>query len=177
MNGRRWFWGSTAALAVAVVLAAEPASIRPLPAADAAARPQLRVSSRPEPVSSGTPAEGRPGDVAAILARPIFSPSRRPEAAPVETPPAVAASPPPVAPLPRLTGVVTTPRDRLALFAAAEGHVMELAEGESIDGYVIRAISSDEVILTGPEGERALRPSLLKIVPHVIHALQETSAP
>jgi hypothetical protein len=176
MRWRRCLLGSAVALSAVVVLEAESNSIRPLPAADAAARPQFRVSSKPMPTSAG-PTESRKDDVASILARPIFSPSRRPEATPIETPPAAAAPSAPVAPLPRLTGVVTTPRDRLALFAAAEGKVTELVEGESIGGYVIRTISPNEVILSGPDGERALRPSLLKIVPHVIHALQEAAAP
>jgi hypothetical protein len=109
------------------------------------------------------------------LGRPIFSPSRRPEAAPLASDVPAMVSPP-VAALPRLTGIVTSPGDRLALFAVAEGKVAELAEGAAMGDYMIRSISPDAVVVAGPGGERVLHPSLLTIVPHVIHAVQEISA-
>jgi hypothetical protein len=175
MSLRRYLWLSVAVLSMVLALEAMPSRTWRLPAADAAVGSPLRVSLGQETASAEAQAKARADSVEMILARPVFSPSRRPEAKPSEA--AVAEAPaPPAVPLPRLTGVVTSPSERLALFASSGGKVMELVEGESIGNYVVRSISPSEVILSGPDGERMLRPSLLRIVPHVIHALQEASA-
>jgi hypothetical protein len=161
-------WLLTAALSVGLALEVEHALTWQPPATDAAAKPQPPLSFKHGDAPAIEPAES----IQTILARPIFAPSRRPPAVVV----AQAIAPPAVAKLPRLTGVVTSPSDRRALFAAAEGEVMEVAEGSSIGDYVVRSISPNEVVLAGPGGERELHPSSLKIIPHVIHALQEASA-
>jgi hypothetical protein len=175
MSLRTCLWLSVAVLSMVLALEAMPGLTWRLPAADAAIAPPFRISLGPETTSEAARAKERADSVEAILVRPVFSPSRRPEAKPAEL--AVAEAPaPPAVPLPRLTGVVTSPSERLALFASADGKVTELAEGESIGDYAIRSISPSEVILSGPDGQRTLRPTLLRIVPHVIHALQEASA-
>lgn len=87
----------------------------------------------------------------ASLARPLFSPERRPPMADV-----VAAAAP--APLPRLTGILISPRGRSAIFAGG-ARPMVVGEGGLVGGFTVRSIEPGQVLLAGPEGLRVVRPS------------------
>jgi hypothetical protein len=61
--------------------------------------------------------------------------------------------------LPRLSGVVVGPGGASAIFSDDHaGRLFVLAPGETIGGYVIRAITPGEVVLDGPEGRQVLTP-------------------
>lgn len=57
--------------------------------------------------------------------------------------------------LPRLTGTVVAPGHRAALFVAGSGVVTPVEEGESVGGYVVRAIGPGGVQLER-DGKRVL---------------------
>ncbi|WP_428489272.1 hypothetical protein [Rhodopila sp.] len=85
-----------------------------------------------------------------ILARPLFSQDRRP----VE----VAAAG--VAGLPRLTGVVVTESQRVAIFApASKGHPIIAQSGAHIGEYEVKGITDAGVTVAGPRGTTLLRPA------------------
>jgi hypothetical protein len=90
---------------------------------------------------------------AAILARPLFNLDRRPfDPAPVAAGENAA--------LPRLSGIVITPQGRSAIFTPAGGGKQTVvAEGDSLGSYVVQTISSDEVVLAGPDGSHSLNPT------------------
>jgi hypothetical protein len=132
------------------VLAAE--LLPDAPPTDAPLVPEagLAVPAPPAPASA-VPDPARWVDV--LLARPLFSPGRRPAAE------AASAG----AELPRLAGIIITPAGRRAIFAAAgAGRPSVLAEGERIGGYVVRSIAPAQVVVSGPEGDRVIHPSLAK---------------
>jgi hypothetical protein len=93
-------------------------------------------------------------DIAArITARPLFSPARRA----LDTP-AGAVADTSRGGLPRLTGVIVGPGGGRAIFAGADGRPRTAAEGDTIGVFKVRKIDPGVVILSGPEGERVLRP-------------------
>jgi hypothetical protein len=92
------------------------------------------------------------------LDRPLFSRDRRPGARGKDDGAAVAKS----GALPRLSGIIVTPDRRFALFSDANGKSRGAVEGDAMDGYVIRLIQPEQIILSGPEGERVLRPAFAK---------------
>jgi hypothetical protein len=63
--------------------------------------------------------------------------------------------------LPRLTGVLVVPGGATAIFAGvgenAKPQVMRV--GDRLAGFEVKAILAGEVTLTGPDGDRVLRPS------------------
>jgi hypothetical protein len=85
---------------------------------------------------------------AAIVERPLFSPSRRP--------PSVAAASPSADGRYRLLGVVATGPRRKAFLADGSRH-LDLAEGEAIDGWTVKKIGTDNVVLTSPTGDIVLK--------------------
>ena len=93
-----------------------------------------------------------PRITATLLARPLFSPTRRPPAQ------GVAAEAPPDLTLPRLAGVLVTSDGGKALFAGTPRPVV-VRQGERLGHFVVRSIEPGEVIVQGPGGARALRPS------------------
>ncbi len=108
-----------------------------------AARPIIRSQSpRPEEL------------VATILARPLFSSTRRP---PQDAPSGAAADDLTDA---RLTGIVTTPRHRIAIFAVSGDKPLKVAEGDAVSGWRIESITPREVSLSGPSGTKTLQPKL-----------------
>ncbi|MGA7867160.1 MAG: hypothetical protein WCA23_24770, partial [Stellaceae bacterium] len=108
-----------------------------------AARPITRMQNpRPEEL------------VATILARPLFSSARRP---PQDAPSGAAADDLTDA---RLTGIVTTPRHRLAIFAVSGDKPLKVAEGDAVSGWRIESITPREVSLSGPSGTKTLQPKL-----------------
>jgi hypothetical protein len=107
---------------------------------------------------------------AAILARPLFSATRRPaEAA------ATDHSETPLSDM-RLTGILITPDQHLAIFAPAGGKPLVRSEGEMISDWRIESIASQSVSLTGPAGATTLEP---KADPNLVRvqAAQPAAAP
>jgi hypothetical protein len=81
-------------------------------------------------------------DFGAIAARPLFSPTRRPDAAQAAT--GIAARY-------RLLGIAIAANARHALLAPVNGGAaLELAEGDSIDGWTLRKIADDRIVLSSP---------------------------
>ena len=93
--------------------------------------------------------------VATALARPLFSSTRRP---PQDAPSGAAAD----SDLSdaRLTGIVTTPGRRIAIFAVNGDKPLKVAEGDAVSGWRIESITPREVSLSGPSGTKTLQPKL-----------------
>src|SRR5207245_4202263 len=60
----------------------------------------------------------------------------------------------------RLTGIVTEPGRRIAIFAISGATLMRLLEGEAVSGWRIESITPREVSLSGPSGTKTLQPKL-----------------
>ena len=102
------------------------------------------------------PQNRRPEElIATALARPLFSSTRRP---PQDASSGAAAD----ADLTdaRLTGIVTTPGRRIAIFAVSGDKPLKVAEGDAVSGWRIESISPREVSLSGPSGTKTLQPKL-----------------
>lgn len=110
---------------------------------DAASPTARRQNPRPEEL------------VAAALARPLFSSTRRP---PQDASSGAAAN----SDLSdaRLTGIVTTPGRRIAIFAVSGDKPLKVAEGDAVSGWRIESITPREVSLSGPSGAKTLQPKL-----------------
>jgi hypothetical protein len=101
------------------------------------------------------PQNPRPEElVATALARPLFSSTRRP---PQDAPSGAAADDLTDA---RLTGIVTTPGHRIAIFAVSGDKPLKVAEGDAVSGWRIESITPREVSLSGPSGTKSLQPKL-----------------
>ena len=101
------------------------------------------------------PQNPRPEElVATALARPLFSSMRRP---PQDAPSGAAADDLTDA---RLTGIVTTPGRRIAIFAVSGDKPLKVAEGDAVSGWRIESITPREVSLSGPTGSKTLQPKL-----------------
>jgi hypothetical protein len=90
---------------------------------------------------------------ATALARPLFSSTRRP-------PPRGNADGDADSGLDdtRLTGIVTEPGHRIAIFAPAGAKLMRVTEGETVGGWRVDSITPVEVSLSGPGGIKTLQP-------------------
>jgi hypothetical protein len=88
------------------------------------------------------------------LARPLFSSTRRPAQSATDD----GAGDTDLSDK-RLTGIVTAPGRHIAIFAVNDAKPLILAEGESVSGWRIEAIGPIEVSLSGPGGNKTLRPS------------------
>ena len=112
---------------------------------------------RPAPAVPTPPSPDRSREWAATaLARPLFAPDRRP----MPEPRAAVAGGPGGRELPRLAGVLVTPAGGAAIFAAGEGaKPLVLRVGDKLNEFEVKAIVAGEVTLTGPEGDRVVRPS------------------
>jgi general secretion pathway protein N len=97
--------------------------------------------------------------VATTLARPLFSATRRPP--PRGDNPAADTGLDDA----RLTGIVTEPGHRFAIFAPAGARVLTVTEGETVSGWRIESITPRDVSLTGPGGTKTLQP---KIDPNLV---------
>jgi len=88
------------------------------------------------------------------LARPLFSATRRPPqtAGNATTDPGLTDT--------RLTGIVTEPDHRLAIFTVAGAKPVALTEGETVSGWRIDTISPREVSVSGPSGTKILQPQI-----------------
>ncbi len=109
----------------------------------------------PAPVARRPPATPPEELVGAILARPLFSATRRP-------PPATGSDAGANDDLnnARLTGIVTAPGRRIALFAVPGPKTLLLSDGGVVGGWRIEDISPTEVSLDGPGGIKKLQPKI-----------------
>jgi hypothetical protein len=108
---------------------------------------------------------------ATILARPLFSPTRRP--------PEAAATDHSETSLNdmRLTGILITPDQRLAIFAPAGGKPLVRAEGDMISDWRIDSIAGQSVSLIGPTGTTTLEPKADPNLVRVTGAQQKMAPP
>ncbi len=107
--------------------------------------------------------------VATTLARPLFSSTRRP------APPGGADTEPDSGLADtRLTGIVTEPGHRIAIFAPAGAKALTVTEGETVSGWRIESITPREVSLSGPSGIKTLQP---KIDPNLAPAAGPPAVP
>jgi hypothetical protein len=93
--------------------------------------------------------------LATALARPLFSSTRLPPQSAAND--SVANSD--LADM-RLTGIVTEPEHRVAIFAVNGAQPLRLGEGEAVSGWRIESITPREVSLSGPGGTKTLEPKL-----------------
>jgi general secretion pathway protein N len=133
--------------------------LKPVEGDDAAVR---EVSAR-SPVTAAANRRQTPKvdeSVTTILARPLFSSTRRP-------PPTAAGGSAGDSDLAntRLTGIVTAPGRRFAIFAVSGDKPLRVAEGEAVSGWRIENISPREVSLSGPSGSKTLQP---KVDPNLV---------
>jgi hypothetical protein len=91
--------------------------------------------------------------LAVSLSRPLFDPRRRPPQAGKDAGAAEAQ----LAGA-RLTGILTAPDNRLAIFAVTGGKPVALSEGQSVDGWRIETITPHDISLVGPGGLKTLTP-------------------
>lgn len=145
-------------VALVGVLAAE---LTTTPAAEAEAAAGGRTQPVAAQASAALPEPGpRPeAMVAEILARPLFSSTRRP--------PQHSDGPAADSGLSdtRLTGIVTAPGHRFAIFAPTGAKLLIVSEGDTVSGWRVENITPREVSLSGPEGTKTLQP---KIDPNLI---------
>jgi len=96
--------------------------------------------------------------VAEILERPLFSSSRAPyeEVAEAEED---ESEDEPQQLQSRLTGVAIRPEGREALFERDGGKPVAVKEGGQIDGWIVKSIRTDQVLLSNPLGDEILKPA------------------
>jgi hypothetical protein len=99
------------------------------------------------------------GMVAQILARPLFSSTRRPSLHTSDPAGDAGLSDT------RLTGIVTEPGHRFAIFAITGAKPLIVTEGDTVGGWHVDNITPREVSLSGPEGTKTLQP---KIDPNLV---------
>jgi hypothetical protein len=142
---------------------------RPAPAEIAVAADSAPVHGNTPPPSVASVANVRPDSmVAEILARPLFSATRRP--------PPKSDSPTGDSGLSdtRLTGIVTEPGYRFAIFAPNGAKALMVHEGDTVSGWRVENITPTEVSLTGPEGTKTLQP---KNDPNLVRTSPPAAAP
>ena len=93
--------------------------------------------------------------LAMALARPLFSSTRRPPQSATNDSDASSD----LADI-RLTGIVTEPDHRVAIFAVNGAKPLRLGEGEAVRGWQVESITPREVSLSGPGGTKTLEPKL-----------------
>jgi general secretion pathway protein N len=125
-------------------IATWPWLVPPIPAVRAVA------SSPAQATAPALPALPPLASYAAIVERPLFSPSRRP------APGARTAPGPSIESRYRLVGIIAAGPKKKALVAEGARRV-EIAEGDTLDGWTVTAIGKDRVTLTSPTGEAALK--------------------
>jgi hypothetical protein len=87
------------------------------------------------------------------LARPLFSSTRRPAQSATDD----GAGDTDLSDK-RLTGIVTMPGRHFAIFAVSDAKPLILSEGEAVSGWRIETIGPIEISLSGPGGNKTLRP-------------------
>jgi hypothetical protein len=91
--------------------------------------------------------------VTTILARPLFSATRRPPARDDVAGDTSFGDT-------RLTGIVTQPGHRFAIFAPTGARPLIVSEGDSVSGWRVESITPREVSLSGPAGTKTLQPRI-----------------
>ena len=137
---------------LAAVIAAEISVSAFSPAAPSA--PEARTAARVEM----PPLPNIDSMVSEILERPLFSSSRLPYEEFVEAETDESEYEPPQLQS-RLTGVAIRPEGREALFEREGGKPVAVKEGEQIDGWTVKAIHTDQVLLSNALDEELLRPT------------------
>jgi general secretion pathway protein N len=84
-----------------------------------------------------------------MLSRPLFDPNRRPPAPPQD--PAATVE------IPRLSGIMITPTERIAVFSPAMGAPIIVNQNSRFGPFTVLAISGDSVAIKGPSGVIVLR--------------------
>ncbi len=144
LSSSRALWLLAALLAAGLAAEAMPGGKR---------RPvALPVAPAGSPQAAAAAAEPLTQWVATVLARPLFAADRRPVAPAANA----TASTGPQA-LPRLAGIVVSPTGRSAIFAG--DHSMVVAEGAVVGPWRVVAIRADAVDVSGPQGERTVKPT------------------
>lgn len=113
--------------------------------------PQTRPLAPPSATTAAPPAAPSLPPLASFSAtvdRPLFSPSRRP-------PPGAAAGPA-IESRYRLLGIVATGAKKTA-FVADNARRAEIGVGDMLDGWTVKEIGRDWVMLVSPAGETVLR--------------------
>ena len=132
-----------------IIVELEPAGTEDAAVAKVAARPdtapKMRLQQNPRIDEL----------LAATLARPLFSSTRRPP----QSASTDAATDSDLADT-RLTGIVTEPGRRTAIFAVNGDKPLRAAEGEAVSGWRIESITPREVSLSGPSGTKTLQPKM-----------------
>src|SRR5215469_4416765 len=114
------------------------------------------VTARPEAAAIQRQQSPRLDElVATAVARPLFSSTRRPP----QSASAGGAGESDLADR-RLTGIVTAPGHRLAIFAVTGDKPLMVAEGDDVSGWHVDSITPREVSLTGPSGTKILLPKI-----------------
>jgi hypothetical protein len=114
--------------------------------------PPRAAPSEPAPATE-IDADMLSGFADAAARRPLFSPDRR-----MASKPATAATVA-VDALPRLTGVIVGPTGGVAIFSGPDGRPRRTITGDTIGRYTVRDITPGRVTVSGPGGERVLRPT------------------
>jgi hypothetical protein len=139
-----------ASLLLAGCIGAELLWLRPGQVAVAPLRPAMLRLAPDQPVQAVMHVDEWMGTV---LARPLFSADRRPPAGPSAQAGSTGTT------LPRLSGVVIGAFGRTALFAAEDGgKPAAVKEGGVIGLFTVRKIAAEGVLVSGPDGQRSLRP-------------------
>jgi hypothetical protein len=122
-----------------------PGHVEPQPFAAAPRRALAPAPLRP-------PGENVQALLATTLARPLFSPTRRPSGKSDGGGATGGLGDS------RLTGIITVPQHRIAIFAMPGAKPLVVSEGDTVSGWRIDSITPEEVSLTGPDGSKTLKP-------------------
>jgi hypothetical protein len=114
----------------------------------AASPAMVRLKVDQPPIAATAP--GVPNQHAAwlteIMARPLFNPDRHPVDIGMRG-------------LPRLTGIIVSGTQRIAIFAGpAAGRPLVAQAGAHVGAYEVRAVADEGVTVVGPEGISMIRP-------------------
>jgi hypothetical protein len=132
-------------LCLELYFATEPPDVRAQRSAWIAAQtqyPQARNAAAPQPTVSALRNM--------LLSRPLFDPTRRPPAAPTQAPAA------PVE-FPRLSGIMITPTEKIAVFSPAMGAPIIVNQNSRFGPFTVLAISGESVTIKSPGGVIVLR--------------------
>ena len=102
------------------------------------------------------------GWVRIILARPLMASTRRPD---LVGPQHASAS----GTMPRLTGVVSWPGGKFAIFSTAkEPHSVPIKEGDAVGAWIVQSITSGGVVIRSGTVRMLLRPNFASPTPFTI---------
>jgi hypothetical protein len=144
-------------LALAGALAVLAVGLASLVALEWSAPPPALAGEAPASSGAAKTAESAPAltlaplsTFSAVTDRPLFSPDRRPAPAASETLGAWSAL--------VLAGIVVTPASREALIAHGNpAKIVHLQEGQSVDGWTVRSIAADRVVVANGGEQHEMR--------------------